>query len=163
MPPRRSDPPLLERASKGKVWTPATTLQPRPPSQGLHRHLSSIRVRRAIECPIGPLCCSLTSLGVGLGMRPRGTGEGELSSRLSRLVPPGVRMALGFPKEVVRVAGPWTARETSLGARGCGSEAGVPLRAGATPVASTARLALPAWHPQNRSDEGGPHIGRGTL
>ena len=44
---------------------PATVLQPRLPYHGLHHLLNSIRVRLAIACPIGPSCCSLTSLGLG--------------------------------------------------------------------------------------------------
>ena len=46
-------------------YGPATVLQPRLPSHGLHSLLSSVRVRLAIECPMGPLCCSLASLGLG--------------------------------------------------------------------------------------------------
>ena len=66
---------------------PATVLQLRPPSHGLHCLLRSIRVRLAIECPIGPLCCSLTSLGLGWrcglpasGLYRRGTLHYGLSS-----------------------------------------------------------------------------------
>ena len=44
---------------------PATVRQPRLPSRGVHCLVSSIRVRLAVECPMGPLCCSLPSLGLG--------------------------------------------------------------------------------------------------
>ena len=37
----------------------------RAPPSSLGCLLSSIRARRGVECPIGPLCCSLISLGLG--------------------------------------------------------------------------------------------------
>ena len=54
-------------------------LQPRLPSQGLRCLLSSIRVQLAIECPIGSLCCSLTSLAWARGVGLRKEGEGGVS------------------------------------------------------------------------------------
>ena len=60
--------------SKGQVCGPATKLQPRLPSHGLHRRLSSIRVRRAMEGPIGPLCCSLTSVARAIDVGFLGDG-----------------------------------------------------------------------------------------
>ena len=41
---------------------PPAVLQPRLPSHGLHHLLRSLRVRLAIDCSIGPLCCSLSPL-----------------------------------------------------------------------------------------------------
>ena len=52
--------------SRGEGGGPATVLQPRLPSQGLHGLLSPIRARLAIVCPIGPLCCSPFLPGPGL-------------------------------------------------------------------------------------------------
>ena len=67
---------------------PATVLQPRLPAHGLHRLLSSVHVQLAIECPIGPLCCSLSSLAsardhgfLGSGLYCRVTLHNRLSSR----------------------------------------------------------------------------------
>ena len=60
--------PLPEGEGPPKVRCgPAAVLQPRPPPHGLHRLLSSGRVRLASECPKGPLCCSLSSRGSGKG------------------------------------------------------------------------------------------------
>ena len=41
---------------------PATMLQPRLPSQGLHSHLRSLRVRWTVHCCSVPMFCSLSSL-----------------------------------------------------------------------------------------------------
>ena len=53
---------------------PATALQPRLPSHGHHRLLRSIRVRLLIAFPMGPLCCSLSSGGLGQSCEILGSG-----------------------------------------------------------------------------------------
>ena len=56
---------------------PAAVPQPRLPSHGLQCPLSSICVRPAIECPVGPLRCSLSS-----GVEARVLGVWVLGSSL---------------------------------------------------------------------------------
>ena len=64
-------PALPNTAAQGRGWAskkvrcgPATVLEARLPSHGLHCLLSSTRVRLTIECPIDPLSCSLSLAGL---------------------------------------------------------------------------------------------------
>ena len=76
--PRRESLTSVERGAGGQAGPPkvrcgpATLLQPRPPSHGLHRLLSSMRVRLASECSTGSLFTSILGLGTRQGLRGSG-------------------------------------------------------------------------------------------
>ena len=80
----------VARRGEGKTWGeggqavgvgpqkvgcgPTTELQASLPSHGLHRLLSSLGMRLASDCSLGPLCCPLSPRGLGKGPGHLGSG-----------------------------------------------------------------------------------------